>query len=357
MKLFVCDTCGNRLYFENVSCTRCGATLGWLPGSMRLAALNPIGDGSWAAVGQNRPVRMCQNYSEQGVCNWMVDASDNNPFCLACRLNRTIPDLSVPGQRELWRVVEAEKRRLVYSLLRFGLPVTSQSDGLCFDFLADPPGGSYGRDRVTTGHRDGVITINVAEADPAWREQMRANMDEPYRTTLGHFRHESGHYYWQTLIRAGGRLSAWRDVFGDESQDYARSMQNHYDNGPPPGWQSRFVSGYASMHPWEDWAESWAHYLHIVDTQETAGQYGLKMESPSSDDHLSAVWRDLDPYGHDDFETIFECWLPLTYVLNSLNRSMGHGDAYPFVLSRPAIEKLAFVHQVIREASEERDES
>jgi hypothetical protein len=45
--------------------------------------------------------------------------------------------------------------------------------------------------------------------------------------------------------------------------------------------------------------------------------------------------------------------VPLTVALNSLNRSMGHADVYPFVLSEKAIEKLRLVHDVIENAAAE----
>jgi len=357
MRIFTCQSCGQLLYFENVACTRCGAALGFRPDELSLAALEAAGEGAWrpAGEGDDRLYRMCANYCEHAVCNWLVQAHDEDAFCLACRLNRTIPDLGAPGNKALWRKLEIEKRRLVYALLRLGLPVRSKGldpAGLSFDFLADPDPRFSERGRVLTGHAEGLITLNIAEADPVMRERMRSEMDEPYRTVLGHFRHESGHYYWDRLVGDGRELDGFRALFGDETQDYGQALERHHEQGPPPDWGERFVSAYASGHPWEDWAETWAHYLHIVDTLETAEQFGLRIRPRAGAEAIAAA-PDFDPYAQPDFERLIEHWLPLTFALNSLNRSMGQEHVYPFVLSPTVIEKLAFVHRVVRGASGE----
>lgn len=352
MRLFTCARCDNLLYFENVACTRCSATLGFLPDQLHLTALEPTGTGLWQPVGAQAVYRLCANYTRYATCNWMLAANDDHAFCAACRLNRTIPDLSVTGNLELWRAMEVEKRRLVYALLRLGMPVAPRASdpaGLAFDFLADDGSIFNTRDRVVTGHAQGLITINIAEADPAARERMRDQLDEPYRTLLGHFRHESGHYYWERLIRPRQWLEECRRIFGDDQLDYAQALQHHYHEGPPVDWQANFVSAYASSHPWEDWAETWAHYLHIIDTLETAWQFGLRTR-PRAGAYAAAVHHDFDPYAEDDFALLIEHWLPLTFALNSLNRSMGHANAYPFVLTPTVIAKLTFVHRIAQGA-------
>ena len=350
MKLFTCAGCDNPVYFENVSCTRCGAVLGFVPEDMTLASFEPSGDGNWRRIDDGGAYRMCTNYAEHAACNWMLPGDDDEAFCTACRLNRTIPDLSVERNRALWQTLEVAKRRLVYSLLRLGLTVAPRSrdpSGLEFDFLADTPETFSERGRVLTGHGEGLITLNIAEADPAERERMRDQMDEPYRTVLGHFRHESGHFYWDLLVRGGAWLEEFREHFGDETIDYGQALENHYANGPPPDWRERFVSAYASTHPWEDWAETWAHYLHIVDTLETAHAFGLRIRPRVDTDADRTVRHDSDAYTQSDTVSLIDDWLPLTFALNSLNRSMGHEDAYPFVLTPAAIEKLGFVHRVV----------
>lgn len=366
MKLFTCGGCGQTLYFDNVRCVRCQRLLGFAPDRMALLAFEPA-QGEWQAVGVDaghagpgEPATQrywsCANYAEHDACNWMVPVSDQQSLCRACRLNRTIPDLSVPRNRVLWRRLQSDRNRLVYGLLRLGLPVLSRQEsdtGLAFDFLADPDfqfreGESSA---VTIGHADGVITLDVAEADDAVRERMRLQMAEPYRTILGHFRHESGHYYWDRLVRdRADRLERFRAVFGDERESYPDALERHYADGPPADWPERFVSAYASSHPWEDWAESWAHYLHMVDTLETSWQLGLRLSPRVREGHSAALDDDFDPIESGDFQALIDHWLPLTAALNSLNHSMGQNDAYPFVLAPPAIAKLELVHDLVRTA-------
>jgi hypothetical protein len=360
MKLFSCQGCGNLLYFENIRCESCGRTLGYLPDLTEISALEPKENGGWTALAaQGVPYRFCRNF-EQGVCNWMLPADSHEEFCAACRHNRTIPDLSVPGNDQLWGKMEIAKHRLFYSLLRLGLPLESRADdpehGLVFDFLQDPPDShAHG---VMTGHDNGLITLAVREADDATRERVRGEMGEPYRTLLGHFRHESGHYFWDRLVATEqGWLDAFRALFGDDRQDYALALRKHYDEGAPADWANSFVSIYATTHPWEDFAETWAHYLHIVDTLETAGAFGLKVKPRRARGALAAEIS-FDPYRAPRMDTLIDAWLPIEFATNSLNRSMGQLDLYPFVLSPKVIEKLAFIHalthrqsQVLKKAS------
>lgn len=360
MKLFTCDCCGNLLYFENTVCVRCGAKLGFLTDEMDLATISLPDDyecNRLPARTWQPSVRPCANYTDHHVCNWMVPADSEEPLCVACRLNRTIPNLETYGgplteeNRTLWHRLEIEKRRLVFTLLRMGLPVeplSTHANGLGFDFLADPDPAFSERGRVITGHDEGLITINIAEADPVIREKIRTDMDEHYRTILGHFRHESGHYYWNRLIRDTEWISPCREIFGDETQEYSLALERHYQAGPPADWQERFVSAYAASHPWEDWAETWAHYLHIVDTLETAYQFGIRVEPRVKGNDELNVSMELDPYQELHFEVLIEHWLPVSFALNSLNRSMGHDHAYPFILSPPVLKKLDFIHRVIR---------
>ena len=205
-----------------------------------------------------------------------------------------------------------------------------------------------------TGHDDGLITLSLQEADDAERERNRVAMHEPYRTLLGHFRHEIGHYFWDRLVfdaPDGGRLEAFRALFGDERADYGQALQRHYDQGAPADWQSRFVTAYATMHPWEDFAETWAHYLHIVDTLEIAGAFGLSTQPALTQGEELHASVDFDPYHAATMQQLSESWLPLTVAVNSLNRAMGQPDLYPFVLSTPALEKLAFVHGLVHPAA------
>lgn len=348
MKLFECQSCGQLLYFENTVCVRCGHSLGYLPGQAQLSALQPAADGRWQALGDlDHEYRACAN-AGLGACNWMVPAESQDAFCRACRLNRTVPNLNDPERAALWRPLEAAKRRLIYSLMRLGLAVRSRDDdpqgGLAFDFLS----AQDSDEPVMTGHASGVITIDLAEADPVAREQMRTDMTERYRTVLGHFRHEIGHYYWNDLVANTAWLEPSRALFGDERADYGDALNRHYETGPPADWTHRFISSYATAHPWEDFAESWAHYLHIVDTLETAQAFGMTIRARAGTDPVLSMEIEFDPYRTADFDTLVQAWVPLTAAVNSLNGSMGQPDLYPFVLAHDVIEKLRFIHRLVR---------
>jgi hypothetical protein len=349
MKLFKCQACGQLLYFENTTCVNCSRRLGYLPERTQLSAVEPAGeDGTWRALAEpDRPYRFCAN-ADDDACNWLVPAESGARYCLACRHNGTIPDIGQFEQLQAWRVIELAKHRLFYALLRLGLPLRTRAEdpahGLVFEFLADPPQGG---DKVMTGHDNGLITIALVEADDLERERRRVAMGEPYRTLLGHFRHEVGHHYWDILVRDGGKLDACRAVFGDDSQDYGAALQRHYDKGAPGDWQQNFVSSYATTHPWEDFAETWAHYLHIVDTMEMARAFGVTVSPRLDDTGTLAATVDVDPYEPGSFDRIVEDWLPLTFALNSINRCMGQSDLYPFVLSPPVIAKLSFIHDLV----------
>jgi hypothetical protein len=349
MKLFECSACGQPLYFENTRCESCGRRLGYNPAAEDLSALEPVGDRWRPSVGAGELFRLCVN-AEHDACNWLVPEEDSNGFCVACRHNRTVPDLGQEWNRVRWRRLERAKHRLFYTLLRLRLPLADRfrdPQGLAFHFLADPNEASSGGPAILTGHDNGLITINIAEADDAERERRRHAMREPYRTLLGHFRHEIGHYFWNVLVRDDPSIEAFRRVFGDEREDYAAALQRHYDRGPPPDWQERYVSAYASAHPWEDFAETWAHYLHIVDTLETASAFGLKVTPKIQRGPELSAEVDFDPHDVADLDRLIDAWLPLTFAVNSLNRSMGQPDLYPFVLSPSAIGKLGFVHERI----------
>lgn len=348
MRLFECQACGQALYFENVLCESCGRKLGYLPRLATLSALEPEGDRWRALADPDRLYRYCANVAHD-TCNWLVADDSSEVFCLACRHNSTIPNLSVPRNLLLWRKIEVAKHRLFYSLLRFRLPlITKARDprGLAFDFL-DAEGQP-----VMTGHLDGTITLNLAEADDSHREKQRGEMGEPYRTLLGHFRHEIAHYYWDRLVRDHAVIDRFRDIFGDEREDYGAALKRHYEQGPPPDWSERFVTSYAAAHPWEDFAETWAHYFHIVDTLETAGAFGVRIRPRIAAGTELAANVDFDPY-RSSIERLIEAWLPLTFAFNSINRSMGLSDLYPFVLGPTIILKLSFVHELIHRRSVE----
>jgi hypothetical protein len=352
MRTYTC-VCGQLIFFQNISCVNCRRELGFLPGSLVMTSIEPEADGSWlpTAAGEHTGLfKKCQNYSQAGVCNWMIPAESPETFCVSCRLNEIIPDLTVAPNRELWGTMEVAKRRLVYSLLSLKLPIPSKKDdpekGLAFRFLADTTNPDGTVIRVITGHDGGTITLNVAEADDGAREKLRREMHEPYRTLLGDFRHESGHYYWDRLVCDTRYLEPFRAQFGDERADYGEALKRHYESGAPQNWQESFISAYATSHPWEDWAESWAHYLHIQDTLEVAADFGVvgKRVMLEPQKRRTKTWLSSK---QSSFNEKILAWGELAVALNSISRSMGLADLYPFVLSPPVINKLKFVNDVI----------
>jgi hypothetical protein len=356
MKIFHCDHCGQLLFFENTECVTCGHRVAYLPDLRLVGSLDPDGDDRWRSPlrkAARNGYRLCQNYKIEHVCNWAVPADDDSPLCVSCRITRVIPDLADPAHRSAWYLLEAAKRRLLFTLIELGLPMPNRyvdpERGLTFEFRADTaPDGAP----VLTGHAGGVITVNIAEADDAEREKRRKAMHEPYRTLLGHMRHESGHYYWDRLIAGTPEVDEFRTLFGDERPDYAAALKAHYEHGAPADWQERFVSAYASAHPWEDWAETWAHYLHMVDTLETAAACGLSLRPRRRDEpalHKLPYPTSPKPAA---FDRLIESWFPLTYMLNNLNRGLGLADAYPFVLAPAAVAKLKFIADVVGRARE-----
>lgn len=351
MRTFCCTRCGWNVHFENSSCLNCGSVLGFDPDAMSIKALEPApgtpkqgAPETWTIAGDTTgPVaRLCAN-SAFGTCNWLCHADDPGTLCRSCALNRTIPDLSAPDQRNAWHAIEAAKKRLVYSLLRFGLPFAGTPDvsPLAFDIMRN----------VSTSHFDGVITIDVAEADDVERERRRTFFHEPYRSLLGHFRHESAHYFWPLLVERAGFIDEFRSLFGDERTDYATALERHHGNGPAPDWQLSYVSAYASSHPWEDWAETWAHYFHIVETIDTAETEGIEPRARGIIYGSAWPFKSYDVYRERSVDTLMQRWIPLTAALNELSRSMGHADFYPFVTPANAYPRFAFVERVIRAAA------
>ena len=345
--------CNRPVFFDNSACLACGTPLGYVVETGEVTPLvSESAPDSWRRYAEDTNdaalYYRCANFDSAAGCNWMISASDRaaeKKFCVACRLNRTIPDLSTADNAALWRRVELAKRRLVSSLLALGLPVRARCDedpdqGVMFDFLRAPIDGAA----VMTGHINGLITLNIEEADDAKREKVRIAMHEPYRTLLGHLRHEIGHYYWDRLVAGTRWLADFRELFGDESRDYATSLQQQYQSGPPEDWQQHYVSSYAASHPWEDWAETWAHYLHMMDALETAWSFGMHVDATVP--LVGKSGNPGDPYEEKVFDRLIQRWLPLCFALNSLNRSMGHADFYPFILSADVVEKLRFIHGV-----------
>ena len=326
MRAFTCPECRRLVTFESTECLHCGTTLAFDWDAREIRRL----DGT-----------ACTNRDLIG-CNGRAGAAG---LCPACLLTRTRPADADATAIAQFRAAEAAKRRLVFELLERGLPAEGYRErdgGLAFDFLSSLAGP------VTTGHADGLITLDLAEADPAAREQRRAELGEPYRTVLGHLRHEIGHYYQPILAPEGSAaLERCRALLGDEREDYAQAMERHYADGPPADWPERFVSAYATMHPWEDWAETFAHYLHIRDVLQTATAYGVTVSGPAVAAADAAPLYSYPAAAGDGMRELLDAWLPLTYALNAISRSLGEADQYPFVLPPAVIEKLVLIDSLV----------
>lgn len=350
MKLYSCAKCQNLLYFENTVCLNCQNPVGFHAETLSMITLAAKEDGSFTDISNKKNSwRYCNN-ATYAACNWLVPAAGTDGFCIACALNRTIPSLDKQENIDLWRRIEIAKHRLVYSLLRLSLPVEAkegeEENGIAFDFMAD----TDPEHRVMTGHNNGTVTLNIEEADEKLRVKHKLDLGEKYRTLLGHFRHEIGHYYWDVFFKNDtASAENFRKVFGDENIDYGQALEQYYANGAAPDWNNNFISPYATAHAWEDWAETWAHYLHMMDTLETAYSFGIAINPRKANDELQMQANiSKDPYSITDFEEIVKMWLPLTFAVNSLNRSMGHQDFYPFIISAAVINKLRFIHNRVK---------
>ncbi len=333
MKLFHC-TCGNRVFFDNTACVVCERQLGFEPDRLEIIALDAHIDGRLTAPG-GAVYRRCNNFHRYYNCNWLLHREDSEDLCFSCRMNEVIPALDRPDNLKLWTRMEEAKRRLLYSLLALKLPLTGEN-ALKFRFLEDNRRNpDVFESFVATGHFNNTITINIAEADDAARHAAREQMHELYRTVLGHLRHESGHFYFRTLTAQPVLLDECRTHFGDERDDYHGALQTYYDNGPPADWPENFVSAYASAHPAEDFAETFAHFLHITDALESAraGRLAPEAEAGQRDDWI-------------------ESWIGLAITLNEISRSLGSDDPYPFLLPEPVKQKLGFIDRLLRPQGE-----
>jgi hypothetical protein len=335
---FTCPNCGQRLAFENSVCLNCRSALGFSLSDMALLVIAPGPESEHAGAVDESEYQLCANL-HVAECNWLVESDVVPRLCTSCALTRTRPNDGDVKAMAAFAIAEKAKRRLIVELNELKLPIIGRDQdpdyGLAFDLLSSET------EKVFTGHDNGVITLDLAEGDDVHREQLRIAMAEPYRTLLGHFRHEIGHYYFYRLVgTSAGNTAIFTELYGDPNADYQAALDRHYRDGAPPGWDKDFVSSYATMHPAEDWAETFAHYLHIRDTLDTSAAFGF---APSG---ASLERRTLGPSG---FDTLIEMWLPLAWGLNMVNRSMGKDDIYPFVLPPAVLDKMRFIHTVIDE--------
>lgn len=339
MKRYYCQ-CKQEIFFNNAFCEKCGRDLIFDPKAQTMWS-GVLTDHGFVAhtnmsVAGDKPfvLKPCSNRHSSILCNWSVSSEDDTQ-CISCKTTRIIPDQSITKNNQRWLTLERAKRQLISSLISLNLPIENyhqKTGDLAFDFLEDQRSNpNVALEHVLTGHSSGTITLNAAEADEGFLHTMKEEMGEPYRTILGHFRHEVGHYYWAILLQDESQLKAFRELFGDERQDYQKALERYYQQEKPKFKSSQFITHYASSHPHEDWAETWAHYLHIVDTLETAVSYGLSSYEPKI----------------NDFNSWFSEWARVAQIMNALNRSMGLNDAYPFVLTEIVRSKLAFIDSLI----------
>ncbi len=353
MRGFACPVCHNFTPFESDRCPNCQASVGLhLPSKSMIATVRDS-----AVVDGQRWVR-CTQSGNLG-CNWLVpeeQAVEQRGRCLADSLIRREPAPDDTMAREKLVPTAQALRRLIYQLTDIGLPVEPfwrRDGGLAFDLLSSYTTG----DKVLIGHADGVITIDLVETLDAYRETLRVALGEPYRTMLGHFRHEVGHYYQNILVEKGSGamqyLQECRELFGDERTSYSDQIARHYTFGAPDQWQDSFISEYATMHPWEDFAECFAHYLHITDTIDTCREAGMVL---TADKVRFTVPRDieaLESYADVPVERLLFDWKWMSMFFNRVNTAMGKNPLYPFIIPPPVIAKLGFVHRVIRDTARE----
>lgn len=374
MKTFKCN-CTDQLilFFESSHCLACGRTVG-IDDEFDQVEPYEIDEQSGLFYKAEAPdvfYKKCDNNAQYHVCNGMVNldtfipvADKDEVLCFSCRFNETVPDLSIVEHIPLWKKMETAKRRALYTLKSLSLPLNTTiqepESGLSFDFIADRNVSDHfvspiiGQDVVFTGHDCGHITINLAEADDVARSQAKIAMGERYRTLLGHFRHELGHYYFDQLIANSPKKHALcKQYFGDDELDYQQALDTHYKQGAPANWHETFISEYATMHPYEDWAETWAHYMHIIDTLETAKNFSITGSTTGNEFELDEADELRLPQSayyfnsQTSIDAILDTWMEFSIILNSLNRSMGLADAYPFVLTQAVRTKLSFIHHAI----------
>ncbi|MCA8997461.1 MAG: putative zinc-binding metallopeptidase [Planctomycetaceae bacterium] len=338
MKTFEC-LCGNALFWDNYSCLGCHKDVGFCPNCEEIRSIDFVEEETWQCRHCQAILSKCRNGLAHGVCNWFLsdqEVAAGESLCWSCRLTKVVPDVSKPHYVELWRKLEAAKRRVLYSLKTIQLPICCDDCTVLpleFHFKASTP-----EHLVTTGHSAGVITIQLEEADDVQRETVRVQFAEPHRTLVGHFRHELGHYFWDLLIRGTKEVDHFRSVFGDErSPTYEDAQRAYYANGPQSNWPQNFISAYASMHPWEDFAETFNAYLDIVAVLDTAG--ALRWIVPD----------------FSNCKTMLTHYQKIGLSINEFNREMGLKDLVPEIYHADVRRKIEYLHGVVRTAAKRVD--
>jgi len=340
VQMLRCPRCRSVTVLETLECAGCELAVGFHPPTLTMREATREGVGI-----DDRVWFPCSNRDWR--CNWLVAEDAGAGRCLSCRLNRQRPEASDTIALEKLADASRVMRRLLVQLAELGLPVDphyEREGGLAFDLLS-----SYsGQGRVTIGHANGVVTIDLVETLDDYREALRIRLREPYRTMLGHFRHEVGHYYQWILVEQTDWIDECRELFGDERASYSEALDRHYREGAPEGWEASYISEYATMHPWEDFAESFAHYLHITDSLTTAAAGGLVLQADRLDGLVDADIAPRRSYQEASTSEMLADWQWLSLLLNRVNHAMGRSDLYPFTITEAVRTKLDFVHRVVQ---------
>jgi hypothetical protein len=351
VRVFICSTCEHELDFESMSCSNCDSPVGYVSDRRDVVVLVANEPTRYTVTGDAAVHWRCLNAS--WGCNWMLPADEGDVWCLSCRLTRGRPDEADPVAVSAWSAAEAAKRRLVFQLGELGLPIEPRSSttpqGLAFDLVHIP--GASG----VTGHDRGIITLDLNEADERHRDELRRNLGESFRTLIGHLRHEVGHYYFTHLVRQDDEIAEFRALFGDERIDYSAALDEHYRRartGTDASDHSGFVTGYAAAHPLEDWAETFAHYLHTLDGLQTADSHGLSATRREAGRPVNRRRRAGD---EQSYSSILERWLPVAEMINAIADGLGSSRPYPFTLSPVVVTKLEFVHACVTAHSDRKD--
>ncbi|MBD8024261.1 zinc-binding metallopeptidase family protein [Microbacterium gallinarum] len=336
-----CPHCRHFVYLDALTCPNCEAELGYHIVTREFFGLRQgrvtIMDKTWYT---------CSN--REWACNWLVREDAPAGRCFSCRLTRRQPDADDTVALEKLAKTEEAKRRLLLQLGDLGLPIVPWDvtpGGLGFDLISSLSDGKP----VMIGHANGIITIDLAESLDDRREALRVRLGEPYRTILGHLRHEVGHYYQNVLLTDDEAWARCRGLFGDERASYKEALSRHYKLGAPPEWHESFISEYATMHPWEDFAETFAHYLHITGTLQTAAVIGIHLDATVTNLRDTDVVP-LDSYRDEPVQRLLSDWEWMSQGFNRINRAMGFGDLYPFTIVGPVRHKLEFVHDIVTRA-------
>lgn len=327
-----CPQCDHRVFLDDLHCLNCGAELVYEPmvGGFALAVCPCLHRDerqcNWAAAADDAPAAdtVTAPVGSTGPADDAPAAACRQP-CAACR--RITVSVQAAETPELVAAFCAAIRRTLRRL----------HDGFGIDERRIDPPLRFALERsvsdwaVTIGHTDGLITLDVAEADPLHRESQRTALGEPYRTPLGHVRHEVGHWVWAAAVApCPGALDEFRSRFGDEQVDYQAALSEHYQQDDDGSWRQDWISRYAAAHPWEDFAESTAHVLHLDDVL-----------------HTAAVGR-LAPAAEGSFTARYTAWTELVVELNEVTRAMGEDDLYPFAPPPAAVDKMHLAERLLR---------